>query len=237
MQSSKDKKKKNRPAIAALIAGILLTAAITVLAARWMLSLRDPENLLRFQQKLNSMGPGGWFVLLGIQYVQIVIAFIPGGPIQMVAGALYGPWGGLSVCLLGTILATATVFRLVGRLGMRIISLFVDKKDVLRYRFLQDERRLEGLVVLLFFIPGTPKDALTYLFALTPIPFTRFLFLATMARIPAMLTSVLAGDSIVNGEWGKALIMFLIITMVTAAGFLLHRKIMRRLGKGKRDIP
>ena len=142
MPNSSKKRKIPRLQLAGLVIGGLVIVAFTVLGILWMLSLKTPERLAAFEQKVEALGPGGWLLLLGIQYIQIVAAFIPGGPIQIVAGALYGPLGGLSVCLLGTVLATVTVFALVGRYGRRIIALFVDEKDILKYDFLKDSRKL-----------------------------------------------------------------------------------------------
>lgn len=209
------------------IVAVALLAAGTVLAARWVLTLRDPQNLADFQELVRSLGFGGWLLLLAIQYVQIVIAFIPGGPVQIVAGALFGPLGGLAICVLGMLLATATVFSLVGRYGHKVVHLFVKDKEIKQYKFLSDTERLEKLVVILFLIPGTPKDVLTYLFALTPIPLGRFLLLSIVARIPAALTSVLAGDSIAAGDWLRALIYFIIISAISLGGLVLHRRILR----------
>jgi len=222
---STNRKKPSYAQIIGLSVGALALVTFTVLGILWVLSLRSPERLEYFQQMVASLGVGGWFVLLAIQYVQIVIAFIPGGPIQIVAGALYGALGGLLVCIVGTILATATVFALVKKYGRKVIALFVEEKDILKYDFLGDAKKLEMLVLGLFFVPGTPKDALTYLFALTPIPMGRFMLLSTCARIPAVLTSVLAGDSIMRGEWLKAGIFFFAITLISAGGLLLHKKI------------
>lgn len=217
--------------IGLVVVCLAAVAAVTVLAGRWVLSLRDPEILLRFQELISSLEIGGWLLLLAIQYIQIVVAFIPGGPIQLVAGALFGPVGGLTVCLTGIFLATSTVFPLVSKYGHRVIRLFVKEKELTQYKFLQNNRRLEGLIFLLFLLPGTPKDVLTYLFALTPIPMSRFLLLSMVARIPAALTSVLAGDSVMNGEWVKALAYFVVITAISLGGLLLQRKVMARLRK------
>lgn len=219
--------------IAGVVLFLILTAAVTFFAARWILSLRDAQRLAAFQDWVETLGIGGWLLLFAIQYVQIVVAFIPGGPIQIVAGALFGPWGGLAICVGGTLLATATVFSLVSRFGHSVISLFVDESDILKYKFLNDEKRLEGLVLILFFIPGTPKDALTYLFALTKMDMSRFVLLSTLARLPAMVTSLLAGDSIVGGQWGRAVIMFAVMTVISGFGLLIHRKLMSRFGRGK----
>lgn len=215
---------------------IFLTATIivTIIAARWVMSLQDPVKLEDFQNWIASLGFGGWILLFAIQYIQIVIAFIPGGPIQIIAGALFGPWGGLAVCLGGTLLATATIFYLVSKFGHRVISLFVEEREIGEYKFLSDENRLETLVLILFFIPGTPKDALTYIFALTKIKMPRFMLLSTLARIPAIVTSLVAGKSIASGNWVTALVMFITMTVISGLGFLLQRWLKKRLNVRKR---
>lgn len=202
---------------------LVILLIVTVIASRWVLSLSEASKLEEFQNWVAGLGIGGWMLLFAIQFVQIVAAFVPGGPIQIVAGALYGVWGGLALCIGGTLLATLFVFYLVSRFGHSIISLFVEEKDIHNYKFLNDEKKLEKLVLLLFFIPGTPKDALTYLFALTKMKMSRFIMLSTLARIPAVFTSLLAGNSIIEGNWLRAGIMFIIMTAVGATGFFLQR--------------
>lgn len=215
--------------IAGVVICFIAILIITVVASRWVMSLSDASKLEEFQSWVSTLGFGGWLLLLAIQYIQIVIAFIPGGPIQIAAGALYGVWGGLAICVGGTLLATSTVFYLVSRFGHSVISLFVEEKDMSKYKFLNNEKNLEKLVLLLFFIPATPKDALTYLFALTSIRMSRFMVLSTLARIPAMLTSILAGDNIVAGNWLLAGMMFIIMTAVAILGFLLQRFLHKRI--------
>lgn len=219
------KKKQFSVKTLGLVIGGAALALFTAAGVWWMLSLRTPDRLAAFEDLVASLGIGGWLLLLAIQYVQIVVAFIPGGPIQLVSGALYGPWGGMLLCLIGTALATVTIFPLVRRFGQRIIRLFVDDTESDRYAFLRDAKKLELLVLALYFIPGTPKDALTYLFALTPIPAGRFLLLSIMARVPGMLTSVLAGNSVMNGDYLSAGLFFVAITLLSIGGLLLHRKI------------
>lgn len=208
------------------IIGGLVAAGVIILLVIWGVRLSEPDVLAQFQVFIQSLGFGGGLLLFIVQYVQIVIAFIPGGPIQLVAGALFGLWGGIGICLGGMLLATATVFALVQRYGQRVIRLFLKEKDIRQYKFLQDEQRLEKLVFFLFLIPGAPKDVLTYLFALTPIPLTRFMLISTMARIPAAMTSVVVGDSVADGQWLRALVFFFILTAISLLGLLAQRKLM-----------
>lgn len=213
--------------VAGLVVFLVAMLVLAALSARWAISLGNPEKLEEFKDFAASFGVGGWIFVLAIQYVQIVIAFIPGGPIQIVAGALLGPWGGLAVCLSGTFLATITVFWLVSRFGHSIISLLVGKRDIGKYEFLNNESKLELLVLILFFVPGTPKDALTYLFALTKIKMARFMLLSTLARLPAMATSLVAGGSLASGHWVRAVVMFAIMTVISLIGLFIHDKIRR----------
>ena len=202
-------------------------------AVKWAIALRQPDALSTFEALIDGLGLWGIPALLVIQYIQIVLAFLPGGPVQMVAGALYGPLAGLLLCLTGMVLATATIFALARRYGVKILSLFVGQADSHSYRVLQkhNAKRLEQLVLLLFFLPGTPKDALTYFFALTPIPFSRFLLLSAVARLPAMVASLFAGDSLREGDWYQAGILFFLMTLLGIVGFLVYH----RLHKNKDD--
>ena len=223
-------KNKNLRRILLVVIG-LVVSVITICITRWILQLRDPDTMEWFRAVLEKMGPLGWLVLLGIQYIQIVIAFVPGGPVQIVAGLLYGPILGTLICFSGTILAASTVFWLVSRYGHNVVTLFVEEKNLRTYRFLQNDKRIERLVLILFLIPGTPKDALTYMFALTPLKMSRFMLISTAARMPAVLTSVLAGDSITNGEWMQAGVLFVVICLLGATGLLLHKKILAVSGR------
>ena len=214
-----------------ILVGLLFLAG-TLCALLWTSALRQPDTFAAFQALIDSFGLWGLPVLLVIQYVQIVLAFLPGGPVQMVAGALYGPLVGLILCLTGIFLATATIFGLARRYGTKIIALFVgqDHKDHARF-LARHPRQLEPLVLLLFFLPGTPKDALTYFFALTPIRFSRFFLLSALARLPAMVASLFAGNSLREGDWRQAGLLFLVMTVLGGVGIFLHHRLLRHRDK------
>lgn len=221
--------------IALRILGVILGAAvftgIAVWAGSWALDLRDPVKLAEFRQRVDSLGAAGLIALLALQYFQIIIAFIPGGAVQIAAGVILGAWGGLALCLFGSCLATGTVFWLVSRYGRGAVKKFVGERELKAYKFLEDEKRLERLVFIMFLIPGAPKDALTYIFALTKIPLARFLLISTVARAPAMATSLVAGESITSGDWGRALFMFCVMTLFGAAGLFFHGRLKEKHSK------
>ena len=81
----------------------LLVVIATVLLWPIMSILATPEGQQAFQTWVDSVGIAGWVMVLGIQILQIIIAFIPGEPVEILAGVLLGTWNGLLLCLVGSV--------------------------------------------------------------------------------------------------------------------------------------
>ena len=84
-----------------LIAFFVLMAVVCVAIAPLILELTEPGGVERVVQDVRNAGPGGVLILLGMQFLQVVVAFIPGEVVQVAAGMMYGPWGGAAVVLVG----------------------------------------------------------------------------------------------------------------------------------------
>jgi uncharacterized membrane protein YdjX (TVP38/TMEM64 family) len=122
-------------------------------------------------------------------------------------------------------------FLLVKKLGRPFVQKIVGDKDLSTYKFLSNPRNLDLTVFILFFIPGTPKDALTYITALSPINPVRYLIIATVARIPSIITSTLLGDSIAEGNYVMAIIFFAVTALVSVVGIIFGGKFVSKKKK------
>jgi len=217
----------NRLKVWAIVVWVVLMLSSGLIGLWFMMY---PEILVVFQERIASLGAAGWFMLLGIQFVQVLLVFVPGGPVQIVAGALYGPLGGIAVIIVGIVLGNVVIFALVRKYGERVLRTFVDETDITKYQFLSTQIKLDLWVLILFFIPGSPSSALTFIFALTPIKFWRFIALSISARLPGILVSVYAGDSFVQGIYERTLMLLGGIALIGLAGFLLRNKFGKREG-------
>ena len=141
-----------------LVILILAGFGLTYWREIWAVLTR-PQARDAFIEFVRGKGVLGVFIFLGIQLLQVVVAFLPGEAVEFAAGLLYGTWAGLLLCLLGILLASCTVYAFVRLFGAKRI----DEKAFTKYRFLRDEAHIRFSVFLVFFIPGTPKDLLTYL--------------------------------------------------------------------------
>ena len=80
------------------------------------------------------------------------------------------------------------------------------------------------MMFLLFFIPGTPKDLLTYCVALTKIDFVSFITITMIARMPSILSSTLSGDALSSGNYVFAGIIIGISAIVAVVGMIIYSK-------------
>lgn len=179
-----------------------------------------------FRAWIDSHGFWGKMAYIGIVVLQIVVAIIPGEPIELVAGYAFGAWQGLLLAEIGILIGSALVFAFVKRFGMRAVEAFVSREKLESFRFLRDNQRRNAIVFLIFFIPGTPKDVLTYFVGLTPMRLGEWLLITGIARIPSVLTSTLTGAAFGDNEYLVAIIIYAITGLISLLGGLFYKKYM-----------
>lgn len=218
-----------------LISGIflLLFALLSALCLYFWKELSDPVFQENLKNKIASLGFEGWLIVLLIQIIQIIIAFIPGEPVEILAGALYATWGGLFTCLLGSLIASSLVFFIVRKFGYSLVKRLFPEKEIRKFNFSHNHKKIEIMTFILFLIPGTPKDLLTYLAGLSSINPRQFLIISTFARVPSIITSTAIGDSLIKGNFKITLWLFLTILIIGLLGIFLKDKILHHFRKFK----
>lgn len=214
--------KKNLKSIIVFGCFLVLMIVVTIVLWPFVESLLSEEGRICFKEKIDSFGIAGWFIMLGVQVLQIIVAFLPGEPIEIVMGMFYGSFGGLFTCLLGILIGTIIVYLLAKLIGLPFVRLFVKEEDFKKFKFLNNPLKVEMTVFILFFIPGTPKDALTYLSPFIPMKKSRFFLIATIARIPSVVTSTILGDQLIEGNYIIAIIVFVITAIISIAGIIFN---------------
>lgn len=218
--------------ILSLLALLAFFLLITLTIGRQLLQfIGEPE---RFQIWVEQKGWLGRLIMIGIMFFQVVIAIIPGELIEIAAGYAFGAVEGMILCLAGVALGSVVVFAFTRRFGIKLVEAFISRERISSLSFIKNEKRLNNLLFLLFFIPGTPKDVLTYFVGLTPIKLTDFLILTSIARIPSVITSTAGGAALGTENIPMALTVFGVTGAISGAGLLAYQKITRRRHHGKR---
>lgn len=142
-------------------------------------------------------------------------------------GDLFGGFFGVVWCTVGALIGTVIVFFLVRKFGRPFVYKIFPKQKLDDVKILNDEKKLTLTVFLLFVIPGTPKDFLTYIAGLTKIKPMKFFLTAVSARIPAMTCSVLIGANLGKGRFLVSFIIFGAIIILSVIGYFLKNKIFK----------
>ena len=184
----------------------------------------EPE---RFQQWVDSQGLLAPVLFMGMVILQVVVAVIPGEPLEIAAGYAFGALEGTVLCVLGTLIGGVLVFLLVRRFGAQAGEFFFDLEKFRSLRFFQDRRRLTFWVFLVFFLPGTPKDVLCYFVGLTDMRLRTWILVSAVARIPSIITPTVGRSALGMGEYAFAAIAFLAALAISGLGLLAYRAICR----------
>ena len=233
------KRKGLRILLAALAIALLLALAFAVYPIFERLNVAPTEEkLVAIKEQFDKLGFFKYPAILLLQILQVVVALIPGEPVEILAGYLCGTLGGLAVCLLGIAIGTAIIYGLVMRLGKGLVLRVGNSRAYEKLRFLHHDTSRDALLFLLFFIPGTPKDFLTYFAPLLRIGIKKLLVIVTVARIPSVVSSTYLGATLSKGDLRFSVFLFALIGAVGLLGILLHdpllERVKRRRGKDKK---
>lgn len=207
-----------------LAIGAFLALLVLLFVAVGIPMLRFIQSPEAFRRWVDSHGIWGRIAFVGMMFAQVVIAFIPGEPLEIVAGYAFGFFEGTLLCMAGVFLGSLVVFLFVRNWGIRAVEVFYPRERILSLRFLRDNKKRDILAFLIFFIPGTPKDILTYCAGLTDMPLSTWLFISTVARIPSIVTSTVGGNALGIQEYVFAIIVFGVTLAISLCGYLIYRR-------------
>ncbi|MEG2192090.1 MAG: VTT domain-containing protein [Oscillospiraceae bacterium] len=159
--------------------------------------------------------------------LQVVIAIIPGEPLEISAGYAFGAVEGTVLCLIGTLLGSFIIFGIVRALGVKILRVFFKQEDIDKISFLRKHKNLNLLVFIIFSIPGSPKDLLSYFIGLTKMKLFHWLGISTIARIPSVITSTIGGSAIGGQNYSFAFWVFALTGLISLIGLASYNIILK----------
>lgn len=214
-----------------LVVFIVLITAIVVAIWPTLSIVFEPGGVETLIELITSQGPLGVLILLGMQLLQIIVAFIPGEVVQIAAGMMYGPLWGSVVILAGCVLSSMVVYELVHKLGAPFVRSMVGEKQLLKFRQFELSGKFGVTVFILFLIPGFPKDVLTYIVPLSDMNLRTFLLLSTIGRTPGVIISTYAAAGLADGNIVTSVIIFVVAALIAIIVLLLRNRIIDAISR------
>ena len=183
---------------------IIIAAAVIAVIALFAFFLKDilvpyvrmelNNDLDGAKELLRSRGVFGFFTVVLVEALQMVVVFIPAEFIQISSGLSYPFWIALLLCDLGVCLGATIIYVLVR--VFRFDSQQFDKKETMIEHLAARSKRDRGTVLLLYFLfimPFIPFGAICYYGSHKKLPYGRYLLTVATGVIPSIVTSNLMG--------------------------------------------
>ena len=127
------------------------------------------------------------------------------------------------------------VFWLVRKFGTQLVEVFFPKEKLQKLRFLKTSPKRDFIFLVIFMLPGTPKDLLCYFAGLTDMKFSLWLLLCSLGRFPSIVTSTIGGSALGSQRYWFAAAVFAGTLLVSAAGLWLYSRIQKKYEKPSED--
>lgn len=200
-------------------------------------SVEEIEHYLRSSDRFS-----GLFFTALLQAVQVFSVVLPGAPIQVAAGIVYGTWRSFFVCHLSSVAANAIVFVTARRFGAKMDKLIpIERKDS-RLDFLRKSDTPAYMTVVACLVPILPNGFIPYVAAKTKIKTLHYIIAVYCGSFFPVLVLCAAGNKILKGGYlmSAVLLVALCIIVFLLAKFRgrilkLINRVVRRNRKEKMD--
>jgi uncharacterized membrane protein YdjX (TVP38/TMEM64 family) len=216
--------------VAACLAGYCAWLVITD-APAWHFLVRLYVDKRFLKHTLREWGILAPVIFIGLQALQVVVAPIPGEVTGILGGYLFGEWLGFLYSTIGLTLGSVAAFGVGRWLGIRYVRGLVSREVWEKLGFIVEA---EGtiLCLIVYLIPGLPKDVVCYLFGLSPMPFWVFTLVSGLGRMPGTWVLSAQGAHTAAGNYLEVILLTAIVVAV-ALPLYYYRNSMMRWFQGK----
>ena len=183
------------------------------------------ENPQMFRDFVEEHYVLGVITMLFMFIIQVILALIPGGLLEVACGYAFGSVVGSVIAVTGIMAGSALTLILVRKFGRKFAELFYPKEKLDSISILKNKRKRNILVFLVFLMPGTPKDLLTYVVGLTDMGIPMYLLLTGIARTPAIVISTIGGDALGLENYKQSLMFLGVLVIFTLIGIFIYGKL------------
>jgi len=201
---------------------VLLVVGVAVLWHTGVLHrISNKDHLIAL---LREGGPTGALSCIAVQFLQVVIAAIPGEITSFAAGYVFGAWRGFLYSAIGVTLGSAFNFWFARAVGRPTLERLIGRDTLAKIDRSLGSARNKSAMFLLFLLPGLPKDLLSYAAGFSGMTITEFLVLSGLARSPALLASVMIGAGVSRGDYRSVIAVSLLVLLAIGGYYWYHRR-------------
>ena len=157
------------------------------------------DKIPKLKAEISSFGVFAPLVYIGF-YVLATILFLPGLPITMLSGLVFGPFWGVVYASIGSAIGISCAFLIARYVARGMVERWVDHNA--HFQRIDEGVRRQGWRMLMItrLLPIFPFNLQNYVYGLTKIKFVTFLFVSWSCMLPGTAAYVQLGAAVNVGE-------------------------------------
>ena len=157
------------------------------------------ENVPKIKTWVASFGRIAPLIYIGLYLVSTVF-FLPGSPVTVLAGFLFGPLWGVFYASVASIISVSAAFLIARYVARDLVEGWV--KDNAQFRKIDEQVEEQGWRILMFtrLVPIFPFNLQNYAYGLTSIGFSTYVLVSAIFMLPGTAVFVQLGGAFVSGE-------------------------------------
>ncbi|WP_051533901.1 TVP38/TMEM64 family protein [Desulfitibacter alkalitolerans] len=204
-----------------VIAGIIAVVVI-LMKVFGVFEYISIENITKLTEWIKGFGIIGPIVYI-LLWIAACVFFLPGIPVALLGGFVFGPWFGVIYSSIGSTLGATAAF-LVARYAARsMVEGWVAGNE--QFKKIDEGVENQGWRMLMVtrLVPVFPFNLQNYAYGLTKIKLATYVLVSWICMLPGTIAFSFAGGSVVSGEGnlgktfmylGVAAVFFVIISLI-----------------------
>lgn len=204
---------------------VLVLVASVALATRWWLG--SSWSIATIQDQIHAAGPAAPWAFMGL-YAIATVLMLPGAPLTLSAGFLFGPLSGVAYAWIGASVGALAAYA-VGRPGRGPLHAWLHRRFARVTRYVDDHSL--GAVLTLRLVPLVPFNALNYALGLTGVPPRPYVVGTLLGILPGTTAYVLFGAAAGSStKWSSPAFYapLLLAILLTVVGVLIAKRLRPR---------
>ncbi|MDE0687633.1 MAG: TVP38/TMEM64 family protein [Candidatus Poribacteria bacterium] len=157
------------------------------------------ENVPKIKTWVEGFGRIAPLVYIGLYLVSTVF-FLPGAPVTILAGFVFGPLWGIFYASVASIISVSVAFLIARYVARDLVEGWV--KDNAQFRKIDEQVEEQGWRIVMFtrVVPIFPFNLQNYAYGLTSIRFPTYVLVSAIFMLPGTAVFVQLGGAFVSGE-------------------------------------
>jgi uncharacterized membrane protein YdjX (TVP38/TMEM64 family) len=157
------------------------------------------ENVPKIKTWVAGFGKIAPLVYIGLYLVSTVF-FLPGSPVTVLAGFVFGPLWGIFYASVASIISISIAFLIARYVARDLVEGWV--KNNAQFRKIDEQVEEQGWRILMFtrLVPIFPFNLQNYAYGLTSIRFSTYVLVSAIFMLPGTAVFVQLGGAFVSGE-------------------------------------